>query len=99
MDDRLDPQFLSGELVDRLGLDYVVGSFDVFGNDGTHIIGQPISTGTGASPTVLSALISASDHLPIVANYVIGSDPGILLLFIFGGFTMLRHCRLRNSIG
>ena len=66
---RLDLQFASGELLDGAGLDYVDGSFRVFGNDGTHVLGDSIDTGAGASTSVLSALMSASDHLPIVADY------------------------------
>ena len=62
MDDRFDLQLVSGELVDGIGLDYVLGSFQVFGNDGTRTIGAAIDTGTGADPAVLEALMIASDH-------------------------------------
>ncbi len=40
MDDRFDFQFVSGELLDDVGLDYIDGSFSVFGNDGTHLMGR-----------------------------------------------------------
>jgi hypothetical protein len=66
---RLDLQFLSGELLDGVGLDYVADSFRVFGNNGSHRLGEPIDTGTGASAAVLAALMAASDHLPVVADY------------------------------
>lgn len=76
MDDRFDLQFASGELFDDMGLEYVDSSFHVFGNDGSHTLNDLITTGTGASPAVLSALVNASDHLPIVADYeVIPSTP------------------------
>ena len=76
MDDRFDLQLASGELFDGVGLDYVDGSYHVFGNDGTHTFDDAITTGTGAIPTVLTALSNASDHLPIVADYeVIPSTP------------------------
>jgi hypothetical protein len=71
MDDRFDLQLLSEELWDGAGLDYVEASYRVFGNNGTHALGQAITTGTGAAPNVLSALTTVSDHLPVVADYVI----------------------------
>ena len=69
MDDRFDIQFVSGEFLDGKGLEYASGSYHVFGNNGTHTLNDSISTGSGASPTVLTALEDASDHLPIVADY------------------------------
>ncbi len=69
MDDRFDLQLLSGEFFDGVGIDYVSGSYRAFGNNGTHSLNGPITTGSGASPSVLSALALASDHLPVVADY------------------------------
>jgi len=69
MDDRFDLQFVTGELLDGQGLDYIADSYRVFGNDGTHTLNAAISTGSGASGDVLAALESASDHLPVVADY------------------------------
>lgn len=69
MDDRFDLQFVTGELLDGRGLDYIADSYRVFGNDGTHTLNAAISTGSGASGGVLAALESASDHLPVVADY------------------------------
>ena len=40
---RLDLQMISDELRDGTGLDYVDGSFHVFGNNGTHGLGNPIT--------------------------------------------------------
>ncbi len=71
MDDRFDFQFVSGELLDDVGLDFIDGSFRVFGNDGTHTLGDSISTGTGATTVVLAALEDNSDHLPVVVDYYI----------------------------
>lgn len=68
MDDRFDLQLISGELLTPGGLDYVAGSYRVFGNNGTHSV-NGILTGTGASATVLNALRNASDHLPVVVDY------------------------------
>ena len=76
MDDRFNFQFVTGELIDDVGLDYLPYSFQVLGNNGTHILGGPISSGTGTSTEVLDALIAASDHLPVFADYYhIASHP------------------------
>ncbi len=78
MDDRFDIHFASGEFYDGVGIDYIDGSYHVFGNNGTHTLGGSITTGSGASPAVLSALAAASDHLPVVADYdVITSTPNV----------------------
>jgi hypothetical protein len=69
MDDRFDVQLVTGELVDGVGLEYVPGSYEVIGNNGTHTLGQPITTGTGAASEVLTALATVSDHLPVLAEY------------------------------
>ncbi len=69
LDDRFDLQLVSSSLLDSQRLEYVHGSYQVIGNDGTHDLGQGIITGTGASPDILSALSLASDHLPVVASY------------------------------
>ena len=59
MSDRFDLQLVSGELLDGMGLDYVSGSYHVFGNNGTHTLGAAIDTGTGAASAVLAARMSA----------------------------------------
>lgn len=69
VDDRFDFQLVSGELIDTEGLDYIQGSYRVFGNNGTHNLNGSISTGTGASPSILATLEAVSDHLPVVADY------------------------------
>ncbi|MCP4611130.1 MAG: hypothetical protein GY845_20670 [Planctomycetes bacterium] len=73
MDDRFDFQFITDEFSDNNGIDYVANSFRVFGNDGTHTLNGTITTGTGASSNVLSALAIVSDHLPVVADYTVKS--------------------------
>ena len=80
VDDRFDIMFDGGGLTDNLGLDYLPDSYTVFGNNGTHDLNGPIDTGTGASPDVLESLITASDHLPIYADFVMVSIPGIVLI-------------------
>lgn len=86
MDDRFDIQFASGEFYDGIGVDYVTGSYHVFGNNGTHTFDGPITTGTGASTDVLNALFAASDHLPVVADYqLIVSTPKVRISETLGG--------------
>jgi hypothetical protein len=69
MNDRFDFQLNTGELQDGEGMSYVSNSYHVFGNNGTHTLNEAISTGTGASASVLGALERLSDHLPVVADY------------------------------
>ncbi|WP_197531072.1 PEP-CTERM sorting domain-containing protein [Posidoniimonas corsicana] len=69
IDDRFDFQLVTGELLDNEGLDLLAGSYRTFGNNGTHSLNGSITTGAGASPGVLAALESSSDHLPVVADY------------------------------
>lgn len=79
MDDRFDFQLVSANLFDGERMSYIgsgVGdiqatehSYRAFGNNGTHWLNNNISTGSGASPAVLNALETASDHLPVVADY------------------------------
>ena len=78
LNDRFDLHLASGELFDGVGLEYVENSFHVFGNNGTHTLNSPITTGTGAAPEVLTALVAASDHLPVIADYeIIASVPQV----------------------
>jgi endonuclease/exonuclease/phosphatase family metal-dependent hydrolase len=56
---RLDFQFITNELADDEGLDLIDGSYRVFGR-------VPNGSGVITSP---SQLTSASDHLPVVADY------------------------------
>ncbi|MEO1525012.1 MAG: lamin tail domain-containing protein [Planctomycetota bacterium] len=69
MDDRFDFQLVSNRVLANDGLRYIAGSYRAFGNNGTHTFNSDITTGTGATPTVLAALAAASDHLPVVADY------------------------------
>ena len=80
VDDRFDLQFISEELTDGIGLDYVDDSITVFGNNGTHIFDEPVTTGTGATPEVLESLLFASDHLPVFADFeIVAATPGVII--------------------
>jgi hypothetical protein len=83
MDDRFDVQLVTGEFLDGEGLSYSPGSYHVLGNNNTHqCCNFSISTGSGAAPAVLAALETASDHLPVIADYqlpaILEADIGIV---------------------
>ncbi|MEL6104418.1 MAG: lamin tail domain-containing protein [Planctomycetota bacterium] len=69
MDDRFDFQLVSNSVLGSDGLRFINGSYRAFGNNGTHTFNSDITTGSGASSSVLAALAAASDHLPVVADY------------------------------
>ncbi|HYO08826.1 MAG TPA: endonuclease/exonuclease/phosphatase family protein [Tepidisphaeraceae bacterium] len=71
MDDRFDFQLVSRQLNDGNGIAYIAGSYQAFGNNGTHAFNGPVnSAGNTAQPkSVLDALAATMDHLPVVADY------------------------------
>ncbi len=79
VDDRFDFQLTTDEFFDGFGIDYVDGSYHAFGNNGSHTLNGSITTGTGASSEVLAALATASDHLPVVADYEIFDFPSVIV--------------------
>lgn len=96
MDDRFDMQLISGELTDAVGLDYVTGSYNVIGNDGTHALNGSILTGTGAPTEVLAALHDFSDHLPVMADYSFTAhvpEPTAMSLIVVVACATLRRRR------
>ena len=79
MDDLFDTQLLSSEFFDGVGLE-TTGGYRVLGNNGTHTLNQPITTGSGASDSLLSTLSRFSDHLPVVVDYRIVDNNSFLVL-------------------
>lgn len=73
MDDRFDFQLVSNELLDGEGIDYIPGTYRAFGNNGTHPLnGNLDDLSNSALPSsVLAAIATSSDHLPVVADYQI----------------------------
>lgn len=70
IDDRFDFQLVTDTLLNDEGIFFIDGSYHTFGNNGTHdCCNHDISTGTGAVPDILAALETASDHLPVIADY------------------------------
>jgi endonuclease/exonuclease/phosphatase family metal-dependent hydrolase len=76
LDDRFDFQFLSASLFDGGGFDLISGTYRTLGNDGNHY-NQAINAGNNyyfpgdvaRGNTLADELISASDHLPLIADY------------------------------
>ncbi len=82
MDDRFDFQLVSGEMLDGEGMSIIPNSYRTFGNNGTHSLNGAITSGSGASATVLSALRANSDHLPVVADYQLPAKLGVELAVV-----------------
>ena len=81
LDYRDDYQMMTSNIYNGTtgGLVYVPGSFQAFGNDGSTPMYGSVDAATntalaglGDQSTVLAALTTASDHLPVVADY---TDP------------------------
>ena len=89
MDDRFDFQLATADVLDTEDLRFVEGSYVAFGNNGTHTFNSDITTGTGASSAVLSALAAASDHLPVVADYELGDSLPKLVITPRGASTQV----------
>jgi endonuclease/exonuclease/phosphatase family metal-dependent hydrolase len=83
MDDRFDFQLVTAGLLDGEGFGYLPGSYHAFGNNGStfnqnineRVGGQLINSYSFTGVTsytksqILDALWTASDHLPVVADY------------------------------
>ncbi len=79
---RFDFQLLTQNvLVEAGGLRYVAGSYHTFGVNGTNYqvaVDDPSNTALPGLPNrsaVLAALVTASDHLPVVADYELTLAP------------------------
>ena len=75
LDTRLDMMLISPGVKTVGGVDYKEGSYKIFGNDGKHF-GVAVNNGTNdwfsENPFVGTALINASDHLPVFADFTFG---------------------------
>jgi hypothetical protein len=88
MDDRFDFQLSSGELSDGVGVDLVAGSYHVLGNNGSTYnlalndpantwVWTPVGGSTVTRSALLNALVSVTDHCPVIADYSILGAPTI----------------------
>jgi len=71
LDDRFDFIFTKFGMNDGQKIDYVTDSYTVYGNDGNHF-NQDINSGENSSvpSLVADALYYASDHLPVLADFI-----------------------------
>jgi len=108
---RDDYQLMTSNILNDTGaINYVTGSLEAFGNNGTS--GTDVDSGSntdlaymtaaaGYNPTqsqILSALTTASDHLPNVADYTFTAvpEPTSMALVAGGAGTLLIRRRLRR---
>lgn len=91
-------------LNDTGAIDYVTGSLQGFGNNGTTASGGNVDNGSNtdlaymtnpSQSQVLSALTTASDHLPNVADYtfVVPEPTGLALVVVGAGVLLLSRPR------
>ncbi|MBI9069988.1 MAG: T9SS type A sorting domain-containing protein [Melioribacteraceae bacterium] len=71
MDDRFDFILVSQALMDNGGIDYIEDSYLAYGNDSNHF-NLAINAGTNSAvpDSVANALHGASDHLPVIAEFL-----------------------------
>jgi endonuclease/exonuclease/phosphatase family metal-dependent hydrolase len=114
LDDRFDFQLLSAPMLSGPGTTLIPTSYHVFGNNGSAYNGDINSLSNTALPAseyaplagqptrtdVLAALATASDHLPLVADYMV-PEPSTLLLALLasGALAGFRLSALRRGIG
>lgn len=73
LDDRFDFMLVSSALLAEGGMDYLQGSYRAFGNDGNHFNEAINARFNNAVPdSIADALHSASDHLPVRADFLVG---------------------------
>lgn len=81
---RLDMILISPTLTDGKGMEYVPNSFKVFGNDngkhfGTSIndVSRGVNSWFANDPVIGVSLRNASDHLPVLADFVFHKSTGV----------------------
>ncbi len=80
LDTRLDMILVSQSLIDKGGVDYVENSFKIFGNDGNQF-NKSVANSSNAwflnEPSLAVSTTTASDHLPIYADFEFGVKTSI----------------------
>lgn len=78
LNDRFDIQYVTDDMMSGEGVAYINGSYHTFMNNGSiplsHSINEASNTALPSLPNragVLSALTTASDHLPLIVDYQI----------------------------
>ncbi len=77
LDDRFDIILINQSLKDSLNkVKYVPGTYKAYGNDANHFNGAVNSGNTSVSGLVANALYAMSDHLPVIAKFVVQKSVG-----------------------
>ena len=78
LDDRFDIMLVSNSLLSGGGMDILPATYRAFGNDGNHF-NQAISAGSNnvVSASMANALHLASDHLPVIAQFIFGNTTSV----------------------
>ncbi len=110
VDDRFDFQLVTAEFLDNEGLSYIPGTYRAFGNNGStynESINDPSNTVTFpgvtsfSKSTILNALESSSDHLPVIADYqlpaVLEALPGTVPSILAVGESFDLELFIRNA--
>lgn len=93
LDDRFDMMLGNQAWSDGAGIDYVGGSFKVFGNDGSHQVEGVLTANSEIDEPTLNALLASSDHLPIYATFTVVPEPGAAMLGMISILLMFRRKR------
>jgi|WetSurMetagenome_2_1015567.scaffolds.fasta_scaffold47239_2 hypothetical protein len=79
LDDRFDLMLLSRTVNTNGGINYIPGSYTVFGNDGNHFNDSINRRPNTAVPdSIADALFFASDHLPVYSLFLFHNSSGII---------------------
>lgn len=94
LDDRFDFILVSAALLDTTGSYVLPATYHAFGNDGLHF-NRAVNNGFNAAvpDSVADALHAASDHLPVVADFIV--RPAVVSVAERGGAPrayQLLHC-------
>ena len=74
LDDRFDFIFVSNSVLAPGGMAILPQTYKAFGNDGNHFnLAINVNGNTSVSAVVADALLRASDHLPVYADFVFGT--------------------------
>lgn len=78
LDDRFDLMLVSASVLTGGGMDILANTYQAFGNDGRHF-NQAINFGTNSAvpDSIAKALYFASDHLPVCADFFIGTPSAV----------------------
>jgi endonuclease/exonuclease/phosphatase family metal-dependent hydrolase len=84
LNDRFDFQLVTDAVLNGTGLTYTPDTYRAFGNNGSVSVSGAINSGSNTALAgmpnrldVLNALATASDHLPVVADYSVPTAVGL----------------------